>query len=176
MYLVSLKGGHSRPLFLYYRLSIQLTANIFSLLKLLMAGFEPESSGFGSDCSANCAPLRKVGRRFFKKGHSRPLFLYFRLFNTVDSKQMFNIKVCRWLDSNRGLLVSVVGSDRSTNWATTTTALNRYFSNFMRMSLISYLVHGQREVFHLQLDLKWVRKTFATAWSVYICLPIVMFF
>ena len=23
-------------------------------------------------------------------GHSRPLFLYFRLFNTVDSKQMFN--------------------------------------------------------------------------------------
>ena len=126
MYLVSLKGGHSRPLFLYYRLSIQLTANIFSLLKLLMAGFEPESSGFGSDCSANCAPLRKVGRRFFKKGHSRPLFLYFRLFNTVDSKQMFNIKDCRWLDSIRGSLVSVVGSDRSTNWATTT-ALGRRF-------------------------------------------------
>ena len=23
-------------------------------------------------------------------GHSRPLFLYFRLFNTVDSKQMFD--------------------------------------------------------------------------------------
>ena len=53
MYLVSLKGGHSRPLLLYYRLSIQLTANICSLLKLVMAGFEPESSGFGSDCSAN---------------------------------------------------------------------------------------------------------------------------
>ena len=24
-------------------------------------------------------------------GHSRPLFLYFHLFNTVDSKQMFNL-------------------------------------------------------------------------------------
>ena len=34
-------------------------------------------------------------------GHSRPLFLYFYLFNTVDSKQTFG-KFCRWLDSNRG--------------------------------------------------------------------------
>ena len=33
---------------------------------------------------------------------SRPLF---RLFNTVDSKQMFDIKVCRWLDSNHGPLM-----------------------------------------------------------------------
>ena len=33
----------------------------------------------------------KIG--FFKKkvGHSQPLFIYFSLFNTVDSKQMFNI-------------------------------------------------------------------------------------
>ena len=32
---------------------------------------------------------------FFKKvDHSRPLFIYFRLFNTVDNKQMFN-KFCR---------------------------------------------------------------------------------
>ena len=31
-------------------------------------------------------------------------FLYFFLFNTVDSKQMFN-KFCQWLDSNRGPLV-----------------------------------------------------------------------
>ena len=53
---------------------------------------------------------------FLKMGHSRPLFLYFRLFNTVESK-MFNIIFCRWLDSNLGPLV---GSDRSTNWATTT--------------------------------------------------------
>ena len=33
-------------------------------------------------------------------------FLYFRLFFTVDSKQMFYIKVCQWLDSNRRPLVS----------------------------------------------------------------------
>ena len=37
-------------------------------------------------------------------GHSQPLFLYFRPFNTVDSQQMFN-KFCRWLDSNCGPLV-----------------------------------------------------------------------
>ena len=40
-----------------------------------------------------------------KMGHFRPLFLYFRLFDTVDSKQMFN-KFCQWLDLNRGPLVS----------------------------------------------------------------------
>ena len=33
--------------------------------------------------------------------HYRPLFLYLRLFDTVNRKQHnFNIKVCRWLDSN----------------------------------------------------------------------------
>ena len=31
---------------------------------------------------------------FEQMGHSWPLFLYFRLFNTVDSK-MFNMKFCR---------------------------------------------------------------------------------
>ena len=42
---------------------------------------------------------------FLKKMcHSGPLFHYFRLFNTVDSKQLFN-KFCRWLDSNRRPLV-----------------------------------------------------------------------
>ena len=30
----------------------------------------------------------------------------FRLFNTVVNKQMFNLKNCRWLDSNCGPLVS----------------------------------------------------------------------
>ena len=46
---------------------------------------------------------RKV---FLKMGHYRPLFLYFHLFDTVDSKQMFDINFCPWLDSNRGPLVS----------------------------------------------------------------------
>ena len=50
-----------------------------------------------------------------KMGHSQPLFLYFRLFNTVESK-MVNINFCRWLDSNcRPLKL-----EASTNWATTT--------------------------------------------------------
>ena len=33
-------------------------------------------------------------------------FRYFRIFNTVGNKQIFFIKVCRCLDSNRGPLVS----------------------------------------------------------------------
>ena len=43
---------------------------------------------------------------FFKKnGPFQALFFfYFRLFNTVDSKQMLN-KFCQWLDSNRRPLV-----------------------------------------------------------------------
>ena len=35
---------------------------------------------------------------FLKVGHSRTLFLYFCLFNTVVSKHMFHLKVCWWLD------------------------------------------------------------------------------
>ena len=37
-------------------------------------------------------------------GHSGPLYLYFCLFNTVDSIQLFN-KFCWWLDLNCGPLV-----------------------------------------------------------------------
>ena len=42
------------------------------------------------------------GTIFFLKeiGPSRPLFLYFLLFNTVDSK-MFNLNFCWWRNSNR---------------------------------------------------------------------------
>ena len=39
-------------------------------------------------------------------GHSQSLFLYFRLFNTLEIKQMFNIKICQGLDSNCGPLGS----------------------------------------------------------------------
>ena len=40
-------------------------------------------------------------------GHSRPLFLYFRLFNTQLTvyKCSILINICRWLDSNCGTLV-----------------------------------------------------------------------
>ena len=42
---------------------------------------------------------------FLKMGQSRPLFIYFCLFNAVGSK-MFNINFCWWLDSNRGHMAS----------------------------------------------------------------------
>ena len=56
---------------------------------------------------------------FFKKmGHSRLLFLYFRLFQyTVDSKQMFNINKFLPMTGFKPQ-TSGIGSDRSTNWAT----------------------------------------------------------
>ena len=42
---------------------------------------------------------------FFVVGHSRPLFLYFRLFNTANSKLNIPYRICWCLDSNRGPLV-----------------------------------------------------------------------
>ena len=63
-------------------------------------GFEPRISS-----SMFLTPLPSKWL-FLKMGHSLPLSLYFRLFNTVDNKQMFYIKVCWWLDSNSRLLVS----------------------------------------------------------------------
>ena len=53
------------------------------------------------------APLIVVWHCLFFKNGPFPasFFLYFRLYNTADSKQMLN-KFCRWLDSNRGPLVS----------------------------------------------------------------------
>ena len=61
----------------------------------------------GYTCKINCCPdLSKVAQSFLKMGQTRPLFSLFLSFQyTVDSKQMFN-KFCRWLDSNRGPLVS----------------------------------------------------------------------
>ena len=49
-----------------------------------------------------------IWSNFLKNGPFPASYLYFHLFNTVDNKQMFYIKVCRWLDSNRGPLVSDV--------------------------------------------------------------------
>ena len=46
---------------------------------------------------------------FYIMNHSRPLFLYFRLLNTVDRKKLsIYLQVCRWLDSNHRPLVSEV--------------------------------------------------------------------
>ena len=66
---------------------------------------------------------------FFKLAIPGLFFLYFCLFSTVDSKQMFNIKVCRIMDSNR-----------STNCATTTDCpvytLNSHWTVHLRLDLI----------------------------------------
>ena len=57
---------------------------------------------------------------FLKNGPFSASFSLFWSFQyTVDSKQMLTIYInfCQWVDLNSGPLV---GSDRSTNWATTT--------------------------------------------------------
>ena len=50
-------------------------------------------------------------------GHSRPLFLYFRLFNTADSKYInIYIKIYKFLPmTGFEPRTSGIGSDRSTN-------------------------------------------------------------
>ena len=55
-----------------------------------------------------------------KMRHSRPLFLYFRLFNTVDSKQMLDKSLPM---TGFELQISGFGGNRSTNWAKTTAPL-----------------------------------------------------
>ena len=52
-------------------------------------------------------------------GHSWPLFLYFRLFNTVDSKQV-NVQNKSLPMTGFKPRTSGIRSNRSTNWATTT--------------------------------------------------------
>ena len=56
-------------------------------------------------------------------GHSQPLSLYFRLFNTVGSKQI-NVQYNSLLMTGSEPQTSVVGSDRSTSSATTTALEN----------------------------------------------------
>ena len=48
---------------------------------------------------------QKCSIHMLKMGHSRTLFPHFRLFFTVGSKQMFYIKVCQLMYSNRRPLV-----------------------------------------------------------------------
>ena len=70
-------------------------------------------------CSDSWKRLLQWGPEvFFKKvGHSRPLFIYFRLFNTVDNKQMLNKILPMTVVEPR---TSGIESDCSTSWATTT--------------------------------------------------------
>ena len=58
---------------------------------------------------------------FLKVGHSLPLFIYFRLFNTADNKQVNKQMFNKILPMTRvELRTSGLESNRSTNWATTT--------------------------------------------------------
>ena len=74
-------------------------------------------------------PRNFVKRNFFKKmGHSRPLFLYFHLFNTqlTVNKCSIYIYINKFLPmTGFELWTSGIGSNRSTNWATTTAQLYR---------------------------------------------------
>ena len=63
-------------------------------------------NSFDSFCHPNNCPT------FFDMVHSRPLILYFHLFNTIDSKQMFNIKFAM---TGFKSWTSGSGSDYSTN-------------------------------------------------------------
>ena len=67
-------------------------------------------------------------------GHSRPLFIYFRLFNTVDNKQMLN-KILPMTGVE--LQNSGIKSNRSTNWATTTSLQPSFISQYKRYLLVS---------------------------------------
>ena len=72
---------------------------------VVMEDSSPRSHGFESqqlDATSIFSHLFVLINKT-KKGLSRPLFLYFRLFNTIDSK-IFNIIFCQWLDSNCGPL------------------------------------------------------------------------
>ena len=95
---------------------------------------------------------RKEMKYFY--GHFRPLFLYYRLFNTVDSKQMLYLKVCRLLDSNH----------RSTNWAPTTAqhkwnvATHVLVKKIITPCAILFVVHlhlGTKELPAWTLQLQW---------------------
>ena len=89
---------------------------------------------------------------FIKMGHSRPLFHYVRLFNTVDSIcSIYFLPITGFKP-----LTSGIGSDRSTNWATSTATtifgrlfIQPYWSPFSRtecevfnVMLIGMLVDG----------------------------------
>ena len=69
------------------------------------------------DSSLHC-PVWKNSQYFLKNGPF-PASFYLRLFNTVDSKQMFHIKVCLLMNGFEPR-TSGVGSACSFNWVTTT--------------------------------------------------------
>ena len=59
--IVFLKNGHSRPIFLYFRIFNTLTENNVQYKSLPMTGFEPQTSGIGSNGSTNWATTTALG-------------------------------------------------------------------------------------------------------------------
>ena len=88
---------------------------------------------------------RFMRNTFLKMGHSRPLFLYFRLFNTVESKQI-NIRYKSLPMTGLEPQTSGVGSDQSTNWATTT-ARDDFLSFLFWVYLSRYMYCSERSLF-----------------------------
>ena len=117
-----------------------------------------------------CSLLRPSGTQvkfflsFFKKmGHYRPLFLYFRLFNTVDNKK-WSIKDLPMTGFE--LWISGIRIDCSTNWGTTTaplffTSLHNILlcSTHLLLFAISYLKWAIPELFFLYFRLFYKQIT-----------------
>ena len=84
---------------------------------------------------------------FLKMGHSRPLFLYFRLFNTQLTvyKSLVLLNFCRWLDLNRGPLVSEV------------TALPTEPSICIYFTVLFYFIYGVKQRASLPLKRRSLR-------------------
>ena len=85
---------HSRPLFLYFRLfTTQLTVNkIFDINKLMpMIGFEPRTSGIGSDLSTNWATTTSQLNFFHLKSNLNHICLWI-----VERAKISKKKVGGW--------------------------------------------------------------------------------
>ena len=82
------------------------------------AKIRKNSSPLSSESMGLLKPIQPIPIFFLKMGHSRPLFLYFSSFQyTVD--KMFNINKLLPMTGFEPR-ISGIGSDRSTNWVTTT--------------------------------------------------------
>ena len=99
--------------FFIFVLSLQLTDD----KKCSWLDMNPRISVIGSNCSTYQLCQNTLLRVFLNRPLQAP-FIYFRLFNTADSKQMYYIKVPPMTGFEP--LTSGIRSDHSTNWATTT--------------------------------------------------------
>ena len=91
--------------------------------------------------------------------HSRPLFLYFCLFNTVDNKQI-NKQMSNKILPMTGVKprTSGIKRDRSTNWATTTFQDTITLPNIVFKSLFTFLIKVMSETKPWSPDRNSIRK------------------